>query len=112
MHTPLPVSPLYALAIQYLDEHQGEHLTPDIHLLVNRCAHHLLNHGAASLAQGKEIALQATGEISSRGSRAFIDLDHTTSYALFVSAHDGSKACFTLSEVLRALENANPTGSI
>jgi len=108
----MPVSPLYTRAIQYLEKHQGEHLTPHIHHLVDRCAHHLLNYGADSLAQGRTIALQATGELSSRGSRAYIDLDHTTSYALFVSAHDGSKVCFTLSEVLRALQNANPTGSI
>lgn len=112
MHKPMPTSPLYSRAIDFLERHQGEHLAPDEHRLVARCAYELLDNGAPSYPEARGIALQAMGELSARGRRSYIDLDHSTSYALFVANGDGKTNCYTLAQVLRALEHATAAGTI
>ncbi|HWX66059.1 MAG TPA: hypothetical protein VNZ27_06450 [Rhodanobacter sp.] len=74
---------LHEVAIGYLLAHQAEHLSPERHLLVARCADHLQNYGV-STDTATVITLQAFGEIHARGNSAHVDLTKTTSYAVFV----------------------------
>lgn len=107
MHSPIPLSPLYAIAIAFLQQHEGEHLSAHQDRLVTRCAYHLIDRGGApSLDVARDVARQALGELTSRSCSAYINLDLTTSYALFINSPDGSKQCYTLAELLRVIRQA------
>jgi hypothetical protein len=107
MHSPIPSSPLYALAIAFLLKHEGEHLSAHHDRLVTRCGYHLIAHGdAPSLDVARDVARQALGELTSRSCSAYINLDLTTSYALFINGPDGSKQYYPLSELLRVIRQA------
>ena len=107
MHNPMSPSPLYALAIAFLQQHEGEHLSAHQDRLVQRCAYHLVDRGQApSLDMARDVARQALGELTSRSCSAYINLDLTTSYALFINGPDGSKQCYPLPELLRVIRQA------
>jgi hypothetical protein len=107
MLNPIPSSPLHALAIAFLQQHEGEHLVPHQDRLVTRCAHYLIDRDAAlSLDVARDVARQALGELTSRSCSAYINLDLTTSYALFINDADGSKQCYSLRELLRVIRQA------
>jgi hypothetical protein len=108
MHTLTPHTFLYSHAVNFLQQHENEHLTPDRDRLITRCAHHLVDHGqgATSLAEAKDVARQAFGELTSDHCHAYINLDLTTSYALFINESDGAKRCYPLSELLRVIRQA------
>ena len=112
MHKPLPQSPVYSRAIEFLERHQGEHLAADQHRLFTRCVYHLVDHAGLDSREARRVTLQAAGELSARGRREYIDLDSTTSYALVVADAQGTKTCYTLGELLRALEHAHAVGSV
>lgn len=106
MHKPMPFNPLYSLAIEFLQQHLDEHLTPDRARLVTRCAYHLIDRAKAGLEEATDVARQALGELTSRTCRSYINLDLTTSYALFINGPDGKKRCYPLPEVLRVIRQA------
>lgn len=106
MHKPMSHNPLYALAIEFLQQHQDEHLTPDRDRLMTRCCYHLVDHGRTTLDEARDVARQAFGELTSRNCRAYINLDLTTSYALFINGSDGTKHCYPLPELLRVIRQA------
>lgn len=106
MHKAMSTNPLYTLAIEFLQLHQDEHLTPDRHRLMARCAYHLIDRTKASLDEAKDVTFQAFSELTSRNCQSYINLDRTTSYALFINGPDG-KRCYALPEVLRALRQAD-----
>lgn len=99
-------SPLYAHAIEFLQQHEGEHLSAHRDRLVTRCAYHLVDRGRVSVDVARDIARQALGELTSRNCSAYINLDLTTSYALFINGPDGTKKCYPLPELLRVIRQA------
>jgi hypothetical protein len=105
MHTPMSLDPLYSLAVEFLQRHQDEHLTPDRHRLVTRCAYHLLDRTNTTLDKAQDAARQALGELASRDCQSYINLDLTTSYALFINGPNG-KQCYPLPELLRVIRQA------
>lgn len=106
MHKPMSHNPLYTLAIEFLQQHQDEHLTPDRDRLITRCAYRLVDHSRISMVEARDVARQAFGELTSRNCRAHINLDLTTSYALFINGPDGAKRCYPLPELLRVIRQA------
>lgn len=106
MHKAMPPNQLYSLAIQFLQQHQDEHLTPDRTRLITRCAYHLIDCNNASLDEATDVARQAFGELTASAYRSYINLDLTTSYALFINGPDGKKHCYPLPEVLRVIRQA------
>lgn len=102
----MPPCPLYALAIDFLQQHEGEHLSAHQDRLVTRCAYHLIDRGHVSLDVARDVARQALGELTSRSCPAYINLDLTTSYALFINGPDGTKRCYPLPELLRVIRQA------
>lgn len=105
MHKAMSTNPLYTLAIQFLEQHQDEHLTPDRHRLVTRCAYHMIDRAKATMEEAMDVARQAYGELSSRKCQSYINLDLTTSYALFITG-PGGKRCYPLPELLRVIRQA------
>jgi hypothetical protein len=106
MHKAMQPNPLYTLAIEFLQRHQDEHLTPDRPRLITRCAYHLIDRAQARLDEATDVARQAFGELTAGTCRSYINLDLTTSYALFINGPDGKKRCYPLPEVLRAIRQA------
>ena len=105
MHKPMPLNPLYSLAIAFLQQHKDEHLTPHRDRLVTRCAYHLIDKTRASLDEARDVARQAFGELVSHSCQSYIKLDLTTSYALFINGPNG-KECYPLPELLRVIRQA------
>ena len=101
----MPLTPLHTLAIEFLQSHQDEHLTPHRDRLVVRCANHLMIRTNATLDEATNVARQALCEVTSRDCQSYINLDLSTSYALFISGPDG-KQCYPLSELLRVIRQA------
>lgn len=93
---------LHLLAITFLKQHQGEHLTPDRRLLVERCVTHLIHTVAVSTATAEDVTLQALSELDSRHRREFVDLARTTAFAVFVQDPlTGRKRVFTLADLMK-----------
>jgi hypothetical protein len=103
----MPSTPLYPAAFSFLQAHEGDHLAPDQHLLVNRCINQLIDTASVSYDTAKVATLQAFGELSARGRREYIDCSHTTSYALFVVDGTGARRAYTLAELMRILDQAH-----
>ena len=94
-------STLHTAAISYLLAHQGEHLHPDRHRLVGRCADHLMESGI-SRDTATTISLQALGEVQARATLAHVDMTRSTSYAVFVVDPVSRKTvCFTAADLAR-----------
>ena len=92
---------LHTAAIGYLLAHQGEHLHPDRHRLVGRCADHLMESGI-SRDTATTISLQALGEVQARATSAHVDMTRSTSYAVFVVDPVSRKTvCFTAADLVR-----------
>lgn len=108
----LTTTPFYQRALEFLERHQGEHLAADQHRLLTRCIYNLTEHSNIDFDEARQVTLQAAGELSARNRREYIDLDHCTSYVLVVADSNGMKACYTLDELLRALEHAHAIGTV
>lgn len=102
----MQTTPIYSLAFDFLQAHQGEHLAPDQHLLVSRCITQVIDKANASYETAKDATLQAFGELSARGRREYIDMNRTTSYALFIVDATGERRAYTLAELLRLIDQA------
>lgn len=95
-------NPLHQAAVDFLLAHHGEHLTPDRRMLIERCIEHIRTEHAATRAFAEVTTLQALGDIASRSTGAHVDLDKTTSYAVFlVDRTTGKRVCFTAQDLLR-----------
>lgn len=93
---------LHQTACAFLFAHQGEHLSCDRQLLVNRCIDHLCLVRAATRIVAEVATLQALGDIQSRSTGAHVDLDKTTSYTVFITdPASGKRVCFTAADLLR-----------
>ena len=93
---------LHRAAVAYLLAHQGQHLSCDRALLANRCIQHLQHHHATTRVVAEVAALQALGDLASRATGVHVDLDKTTSYAVFlVDPASGKRVCFTATDLLR-----------
>lgn len=113
MHTPMMhTTALYPLAFAFLQAHHNEHLAPDQHLLVDRCIKQLIDKATVSYDTARDATLQALGELSARGRRDYIDCSRTTSYALFLLDGAGNKRTYTLSQLVRVLDQAEAAGTI
>jgi len=95
-------SELHYVALAFLAEHQGEHLSHDERtLLVERCIDNLMEVGAVSKQTAEIIALQAYGERDSRRCRAYVDLNLSTSFTIFVRDPSNSRTrVFTVAELI------------
>jgi len=92
---------LHTAAIGYLLAHQSEHLHPDRHRLVGRCADHLMESGI-SRDTANTVTLQALGEVQARATSAHVDMTRSTSYAVFVVDPVSKKTvCFTAADLVR-----------
>lgn len=105
-HTAMQTSPLYPIAFDFLQAHQGEHLDPDQHRLVTRCISQLIDKADVSYETAKDVTLQAFGELAARGRREYIDCNRTTSYTLFLVDGQGKKRAYTLAELMRIITQA------
>lgn len=76
---------MHEAAIGFLLAHQGEHLSSDRQLLVDRCAEQLQQRYEASTTAAHVVALQALGELESRGNNANVVLSQSTSFAVFLA---------------------------
>jgi hypothetical protein len=94
-------NPLHQAAVDFLLAHHGEHLTPDRRMLIERCIEHIRTEHAATRAFAEVTTLQALGDIASRSTGAHVDLDKTTSYAVFVTDTHGKRVVFTAQDLLR-----------
>jgi len=95
-------TPLHQAAVDFLLAHHAEHLTPDRRMLIERCIDHLSTTGLATRMRAEVATLQALGDIASRSTGVTVDLDHTTSYAVFVTdPTTGKRVCFTAQDLLR-----------
>lgn len=93
---------LHQAAIAYLFAHHAEHLSCDRHLLIERCVEHICAVGPATRIVAEVATLQALGDIQSRSTGVHVDLDQTTSYAVFITdPASGKRACFTAVDLLR-----------
>lgn len=93
---------LREVAIDYLLAHQAEHLHPDRFRLASRCADHLAAKHGIPPHQANVIALQALGEIDSRGTAAHVDMSCSTSFAVFVvDPVAGVRTTFTAADLVR-----------
>lgn len=93
---------LHETAVSFLLAHQAEHLSCDRHLLVDRCINNLCNTSMATRVVAEVTTLQALGDIASRSNGVHVDLDKTTSYAVFITNPvSGERACFTAADLLR-----------
>lgn len=95
-------NPLHQAAVDFLLAHHGEHLTPDRRMLIERCIEHIRTDHAATREVAEVVTLQALGDIASRSTGVNVDLDRTTSYAVFVvDPTTGKRVCFTAQDLLR-----------
>jgi hypothetical protein len=93
---------LHHIAITFLMAHHAEHLSCDRKLLIDRCIEHVSLAGAATRIVAEVATLQALGDIASRSTGVHVDLDKTTSYAVFVTHPvSGERVCFTAADLLR-----------
>lgn len=102
----MQTTPLYTRALCFLQAHEGEHLAHDFHRLASRCIDHLVEDAHVSCQTAKDVTMQAFGEFTARRRREYIDCSRTTSYALFLVDDKGERIVFTLTELLKMIDQA------
>lgn len=112
MPKAMPISNLYTLAINFLQQHKDEHLDPARPLLVERCTSHLIDAGGASFIDANDTSLQALGELDSRGRPEYVDMDKTTSFALFLNDREGRQRVFTIAALMDLIYQAESAGKL
>lgn len=96
-------------AIGYLLAHQNEHLTHDRNLLVSRCAAFLQARFGLNDDRANVISLQAIGEIDARATNVHIDMERSTSFAVFVvDPVTGIRSVFTAGDLVRLARSNLP----
>lgn len=60
-----------------------------------------------TLSAAQDLTMQAWGELSACGHRAYIDCNKTTSYTLFLVDDQGTQHTLTIAQLLKLLPAAN-----
>lgn len=103
---------LRAAATRWYDLHLGEHLHRDRTLAAARCTEHLINVWNADAALATTLSLQVLGTIESRSTGAYIDIDRSTSHALFlVDPATGWRVMLSAVDVVRLARIAQSVGT-
>lgn len=100
---------LTARALRFLEQHEGEHLSRDLQLLVDRCVAHLVDTAHLPNETARVITVQALGELSARRSPACIDCTRTTSFALFMTDERGKRVALMASDLVQMAKQAGLT---
>jgi hypothetical protein len=96
-------------ALRFLQDHEGEHLSRDRQLLVDRCIEHLVDSVGISASTARTVTLQALGELSARRSKVSIDCTNTTSFSLFMKDESGKQLVLLASDLLELAKQAQLT---
>jgi hypothetical protein len=96
---------LHYAALAFIAKHQGEHLSPDRRLLIDRCVAHLVQTEWLSSREAEIVTLQAFGELESRNCRAYVDMSLTTSHAVFIrDPRTARMRVFTVAELIELVK--------
>ncbi len=88
-------------ARRFITLHIGEHLHRDRCHLVDRCAKRLTETWEISHERAVQVSVQMLGEVEAKGSPAYVDLNRTTSHAVFVSDPANNRVVvFTAADLL------------
>lgn len=90
----------------FLHAHEGAALAPAMTSLTARCMAHLVETTSVTPETAKEMTMQAWGELSAAGHRAYIDCNKTTSYTLFLVDDQGNQHALTIVQLLKLLPAA------
>lgn len=104
----MTINALACVALNFLRDHEAEHLTPDLPRLVDRCIAHLVESCTVSHATAHVASMQALGELQARHSKASIDCSRTTSFTLFLHDEQGRPVVITVAELARLVRNTPP----
>ena len=104
----MSINTIDCIAMNFLRDHEGEHLSHDLPRLVDRCIAHLVENCAVSQATAYVATMQALGELESRRSKTHIDCSRTTSFVLFLTGEDGQQTAITAAELARLVKEAQP----
>lgn len=89
-------------AIGYLLANQNQHLNHDRNLLVGRCAAFLQERFGLDADRANVVSLQAIGEIDAKATNVHIDMQRSTSFAVFVvDPCTGVRIAFTAGDLVR-----------
>jgi hypothetical protein len=93
-------------ALAFLHAHEGAELAPAMTSLTTRCIDHLVEQNSISLEVAQDLTMQAWGELSASGHRAYIDCNKTTSYTLFLVDDQGTQHTLTIAQLLKLITAA------
>lgn len=93
-------------ALAFLHAHEGTALAPAMSSLTTRCIDYLVEQNSVSIETARDLTLQAWGELSAAGHRAYIDCNKTTSYTLFLVDDQGTQHTLTIAQLLKLLPPA------
>lgn len=103
-------------ALRFIRQHDGQHLSADRAHLIQRTMDHIMSEMDCSSATAERAVVRALSEHESRHQRAYIDVDDTTAFAVFV--RDPLTKCtrvFTVTDLMRLVRTpelaAMPTPS-
>lgn len=103
-------------ALRFIKQNEGQHLSRDRALLIDRAIHHVMLDTDCSTMTAERVVVRALAEHESRDQRAYIDVDETTAHAVFVK--DPLTKCtrvFTVADLMRLVRTpelaAMPTPS-
>lgn len=96
-------------AKRFLEEHEGEHLSRDRQMLVDRCVEHLVDTVGIATETARVVTVQALGELSAHRSAACIDCTRTTSFALFMTDENGQRIALIASDLVELAKQARLT---
>ncbi len=97
-------------ALRFIKQNEGQHLSSDRALFIDRAIHHVMLDTDCSQSSAERVVVRALAEHESRGQRAYIDVDETTSFAVFVK--DPLTKCtrvFTVADLMRLVRTPELT---
>lgn len=93
---------LHAAAMRWYGDHLAEHLAHDRALAVMRCTAWLLEGQVTDASTARVTALRALGAVEARANGAHIDIDRTTSHAVFlIDPASGREFAFTAHDLVQ-----------
>lgn len=107
--SPMSTIALTSRAQRFIQDHEGEHLSRDRQLLVDRCVEHLVDTAGVSDETARVITVQVLGELSSSRSSVTIDCTRTTSFALFMTDERGQRVALIASDLVELAKQARLT---
>lgn len=92
---------LFLRAAKFIQDNNGQHLSTDRLLLLGRTANHLEETMGCSRYTAERAAVRALAEYECKGVKAYIDVNESTSYAVFVKdAVTKRSRMFTVKDLL------------